>query len=229
MIQIRYKGFLQQPFMVLSPAPAEGAIPSLFFHIGLAISMAAVSAGVAVFGEEQVIYRREVAAGHGHLAYYIGVSLAQIPRCFVNGTHFAFLFHIMSQPTAPFANFLPIAFLLFFSIYGLAAFVSMLVSRKNAALLGVVCCLMFSSMTAKGGQPEQIQYLSASRWASEGLFTEESRPYRHIMQVADISAPALGYQLDRFNTDMILMCTVGIFYRLCAYIAMRWVDRKIIA
>lgn len=196
-------------------------------NVGLAISLAAVSAGVAVFGEEQVIYRREVAAGHSHLAYYIGVNLAQCPRLFVDGLHFAFIFHLLNQPLTSFGQFLGIATLLYSAIYGLAFIVSMLVARKNAPLLGVVLSLMFASMTAKGGQPEAIQFLSASRWASEALFGIESAPFMHVMTV-ERTATDLGYVVGRFGTDMAVMFAISIFYRVIAYAFMRCADRKLL-
>jgi ABC-type multidrug transport system ATPase subunit len=227
MVVLKYQGVLLAPYTLLSPTPLEGLIGSVFFNVGLAISLASASAGVSVFGEEQVIYRREVAAGHHHLAYYIGVSLAQIPRLFLCGSHFAFIFHIMAQPLTSFGHWLLIVVFLYVAIYGLAALVSMLVSRKNAALLGVVVSLFMASMTSKGGMPEVLQYFSASRWATEGMFSFETKPYRHIMNVAR-SANDGGYQLDRFGLDIFFMFCVGIAYRLFAYIAMRWVDRKLL-
>jgi hypothetical protein len=227
LMKVIFIGSFLPPYTLLSPAPNDRLIGNLVFNCGLAISLAAVSAGVSVFGEEQVLYRREISAGHSHLAYYLGVNLAQFPRLFLDGLHFAFVFHILSNPMASFGQFLSFAFLLYSAIYGLAFIVSFLVSRRNAPLLGVVLALTFSSMTAKGGQPEAIQFLSASRWAAEGLFTVETAPYTHVMSVAR-TADQLGYTLDRFPTDMALMFLIGLFYRLIAYLFMRCSDRKLL-
>jgi ABC-type multidrug transport system ATPase subunit/ABC-type multidrug transport system permease subunit len=227
LIKVSWQGILKPPYSLFTPTPREASIGALFNTVGLAISLAAASAGVSVFGEEQIVYRREVAAGHSHIAYYCGTSVAQIPRLCVDALHFAFLFHVLSQPLTSFGQFLGIVFLLYFAIYGLAAIVSFLVSRRNAALLAVVVSLIFSSMTQKGGQPEPIQFISASRWASEALFSVETRPYRHIMQV-DEAAERLGYTLDRFSLDLFLMFIVGVLYRFIAYGCMRRVDRKIL-
>eukprot|EP01040_Poterioochromonas_malhamensis_P016556 gene16556-18824_t len=154
LVEVKYQGVLSAPYTLLSPTPLEGLIGSFFFSVGLALSLASASAGVSVFGEEMHIYVREVAAGHNHLAYFIGTNIAQIPKIFVAGLHFAFIFHIVNQCLTPFSIFFPISFLLYFAIYGLACIVSMLVSRKNAPLLAVVVSLFFASMTTKGGFPE---------------------------------------------------------------------------
>lgn len=227
--EVRYQGVLSPPYTLLSPTPLEGLIASFFFSVGLGIALAASSAGVSVFGEEQVIYRREIAAGHSHFAYYLGTITAQTPRLLLDGLHFSWLFHIINQPLVPYGTFFVITFLLYSAIYGLSFIVSFLVSRKNAPLLAVVVCLFFCSFTAKSDIPEGIQYLSASRWAVEAIFDIETRPYKHIMQVVAVSAHDGGYHLGRVPTDLGIMFVVGILYRVVAYIIMRIGDRKIIA
>lgn len=228
LVEVKYQGVLSSPYTLFSPTPLEGAIGSFFNSVGLALSLASASAGVSVFGEEMHIYGREVATGHNHLGYFLGTNIAQLPKIFVAGLHFAFIFHIINQCLTPFRTFFPIAFLLYFAIYGLACIVSMLVSRKNAPLLAVVVSLFFASMTQKGGFPEGIQYFSASRWATEAIFTKESEPFLHIMEVKDVSAHNAGYKLNRVTEDFIFMFLVGLFYRLIAYFCMLYKDRRIV-
>eukprot|EP01040_Poterioochromonas_malhamensis_P002992 gene2989-3179_t len=226
--EVKYQGVLSSPYTLFSPTPLEGSIGSFFNTVGLALSLASASAGVSVFGEEMHIYGREVATGHNHLAYFLGTNIAQLPKIFIAALHFSFLFHIINQCLTPFSTFFPIAFLLYFAIYGLACIVSMLVARKNAPLLAVVVSLFFASMTQKGGFPEGIQYFSASRWATEAIFTKESEPFLHIMEVKDVSAHNAGYTLDRVTEDFVYMFLVGLFYRLIAYICMLHKDRRIV-
>mmetsp|Transcript_11058 Transcript_11058/g.11928 ORF Transcript_11058/g.11928 Transcript_11058/m.11928 type:complete len:117 (+) Transcript_11058:327-677(+) len=95
-------------------------------------------------------------------------------------------------------------------------------------LLAVVVSLFFASMTTKGGFPEGMQYFSASRWATEAIFSSETEPYIHIMEVIDVSAKNGGYTIDRVNEDLIFMFLVGIFYRFLAYLCMLFKDRRII-
>jgi hypothetical protein len=220
-------GIFIAPYALLSPAPMDRLIGSFMSSVGLAISLAAVSAGVSVFGEEMVIYRREVAVGHSHAAYFIGTNLAQLPRIFVDAVHFAFIFHILNKPLISFGNFLALAFLMYLCIYGLACIISFLVSRKNAPLLGVVLSLIFTNMTGKGGFPEAIQYLSPSRWATEALFGIEAAPYAGVMTVAR-TANDLGFIMGRFAVDMVIMFALGTCFRFIAYLCMRWGDRKLL-
>ncbi len=60
---------------------------------------------MSVFGEEMHIYGREVSTGHNHLAYFLGTNIAQLPKIFVVGLHFAFIFHIINQCLTPFRSF----------------------------------------------------------------------------------------------------------------------------
>ena len=84
-----------------------------------------------------------------------------------------------------------------------------------------------SPMTGKGGFPEGLQYMSASRWASEALFGVESAPFAHVMSV-ERTAHDLGFNVGRFGLDMFLMFIIGIYYRLIAYAIMRFADRKLL-
>lgn len=133
--EMKYQGVLSPPYTLLSPTPLEGLIASFFSSVGLAISLAASSAGVSVFSEEQVIYRR---AGHNHLAYYLGTIMVQIPRLLLDALHFAWIFHLINQPLTPFAIFFVVTFMLYTAIYGLSFIVSFLVTRKKCCL--VSCC-----------------------------------------------------------------------------------------
>ena len=42
------------------------------FIMGAIVSMASAPAGVAVFGDEILVFWREAASGHSKLAYYLG-------------------------------------------------------------------------------------------------------------------------------------------------------------
>ena len=223
---VKWQTMLLPPFTLLSSAPLDGAISALFQNIGLAIALAATTAGVKVFGEEMTIYKREVSSGHSHLAYFIGVNIAQFPRLFISGLHFAFAFHLYSQPLTRFGPFFAISFLLYAAVHGLSCLVSMVVSRKNAPLLGTVLALLMGSMTAKGGFPEEMQQFSAARWATEAMFSYETALLTHVMDVAG-AAERLGYVRERVTADLAIMFSVGMFYRLVAYVIMRWNDRKL--
>lgn len=62
---------------------------------------------------------------------------------------------------APFSAVFAIIFGHFFCVYGLSSFVSMLVKREEAALLGVFSCLF--AATFSGGYPSLVD---ADTWVS---------------------------------------------------------------
>ena len=73
--------------------------------------------------------------------------------------------------------------------------------------------------------PNFLKKCSYAYWATEALFTLQSLPYRHVMRVADISAPLWGYTLDEYPLDLGLMFVIGTLYRTFAYFLMIWLHR----
>jgi len=177
-----YQGVLIAPYTLLSPAPLEFIVPQTGMFIAMGIGLAAASGGVRVFGNEQVVYWREFASGHNRLAYYIGNTVAQFPRNFISGLHFAMIYHFIAQPIIPFRYLLLISILLFFCVYGLAAIVSMIISHNNAALVSVVLALILSVFNGYvDAIPFALKVMSGSYWAAEGFFDKQTNFFRQIM------------------------------------------------
>jgi energy-coupling factor transporter ATP-binding protein EcfA2 len=217
-----YQGVLVQPYTPLSPAPFESAVPQLGMLVSMAVGISAASAGARVFGgDEQIVYWREAAAGHGKLAYFIGNSVAQLPRNFLCGLHFALSYHILATPVMLFSDFLPVSVLLFYAVYGLGCLVSMLVARTNAALVSVVSALICAVFCGYVRDvPFVLKVLTPAYWATEAFFDKNTEPFQHIMQVAECSAPTWGYRLGWFGKDLALIFAVGTGYRVLAFVAM---------
>jgi hypothetical protein len=140
-----YLGILKPPYTLISPAPIEVLLPSLGFYVAVAVGLAGSPAGVLTFGEEKLIYYREAAAGHNALAYYLGKTAATLYRIVVGSLHFSGVFVLLARPTSSFATLFVIILGMFFCVYGLAAVVSMLVKREQAALLSVITTLIVSA------------------------------------------------------------------------------------
>ena len=92
----------------------------------------------------------------------------------------------------------------------------------------MVLSFIVGGTTAKGSLPEPLQLFSASRWGAEALFGVQAEPFEDIMQVAELSAPNLGYKLHRYPLDLTLMFLVGVFYRVLGFFAMCYADRRIL-
>lgn len=67
-------------------------------YLLIASSAASIASGVHVFGSELHIYWREASSGHSKLAYYIGVSTAQLYRIVITSAHFSYFFHMLARP-----------------------------------------------------------------------------------------------------------------------------------
>lgn len=177
-----YIGMVIPPFTGLSAATLEWPIPELGFVIGAASALAAAPAGVKVFSEERAVYWREASAGHSKLAYFLGKSLSVMYRIAICSLHFASTMHFLARPLMGFANQYVMILLVFFGVYGMAASISMIVARENAALLAVVICLFNSAFSGfgitlkKAGQwgLRWIWELSFNRWAAEAMCTRNS-------------------------------------------------------
>lgn len=228
-----YQGVLQQPYTPLSPSPMEVLIPSLGLYIVLAIGIAGSPAGVLTFGEEKTVYYREAAAGHSKLAYYIGKTVSVVYRFTFGALHFAGLFMVLASPITEFGTFYGLVWIQFFAVYGLAAMVSMIVKRENAALLAVIVSLIAGCMCGYGPSLAQMNDwglgwvldLSFARWAAEAWFHCETAPYRHVYMVKEVSAMLFGYTVDRLPLDIGLTILIGTVYRVVAYFGLVLINR----
>jgi hypothetical protein len=117
--------------------------------------------------------------------------------------------------------------LMFFGVYGLCAFVSMVVRRENATLLAVVIALFSAVFCGYGITIEDskewglywIWCLQFNMWGAEAYFSETLRIYEHIWD-SEVANSNFGYSLNRTGFDLGMMVAVGFGWRLLAYIAM---------
>lgn len=229
-----YIGILRPPYTLISPAPLESICPSMGFYVVLAVGIAGSPAGVLTFGEEKHVYYREAAAGHNTLAYYIGKSLATVYRFSLGSLHFASIFMLLAKPATPFGTLFLEIWVMFFCVYGLAAIMSMVVKRENAALLAVIVSLAFGCLCGYGPSLNQfhdwhldfIPAISYARWGVEAWFTTETASYRDHYMVAEVSAPLFGYTLDRFAEDIGICVALGVAYRIIAFVLLIAIGRN---
>jgi len=221
-----YQGVLVDPYTLISPSPQETIVPQMGMFINMAIGLAAASAGVKVFGEEQIVYWREAACGHNRLAYYLGKTISQLYRFFFVALHFTAVYHLLATPMIDFSHLYFIVLLCFFAVYGLAAIVSMVVNRENAPLLAVVLSLVAAVFCGYVvNLPMFMKVCSYSFWATSALFDQQTIPFRNVMQVDQISAPIWGYTLDQYGLDVFLILLIGIVYRILAFLLMIFTHR----
>jgi ABC-type multidrug transport system ATPase subunit len=221
-----YSGILVPPYTMLSPSPMETMLPSLGFYVNMAIGIAGSPAAVRMFGEERDMILREAAGGHDALAYFSAKNIAVLYRMVLSALHFAGFFVLLARPTASFGHFFTLTLFIFFGVYGLSMLMSMFVSRANAALLGVIACLVFSCLCGFGpnliqgrewGLVGVLQDISYARWGNEYWMHMETQPYRELFLVEVVSAGAFGYTLNRPVVDVVMMIVIGIGMRIAAF------------
>lgn len=140
--------------------------------------------------------------------------------------HFAGCFVVLATPTAFFSVLFTMVILTAWGVYGLAALNSMLVSRANAALLGTIASLIVACLCGFGPSLTQgrewvffiwLQDIAYSRYAVEYWISEETKPYRDLFLVEDVTAATFGYTLDRPEYDIGLMFAIGFAERVLAF------------
>lgn len=223
---VPHQGILVAPYSLLSPAPLEFLIPQMCMFINMAIGLAASSAGVKAFGEERIVYWREAGAGHSPTAYFLGVATASFYRILLSAIHFSMVYHLLSAPLIGFGDLLLLTTLVFYTVYGLSAIVSMVVKRENAPLLAVVISLFAAVF---GGYvetlPEPVKKFSYAYWSSEAMYDRSVTPFRGIYEVDTVSAPYWGYTLDHYSQDILILFIIGTAYRLAAFLLMTRLNR----
>jgi hypothetical protein len=154
-----YSGMLKQPFAPVSVSPVIWPVPQLSLLIGLAVALAGAPGGVRVFGDEMLVFWRNVESGHSPTAYYIGKTFSSFYRIILAGLHFSAIFVYLATPVISFWVLFGIITLFYFGVFGLSAFVSMIVKRQHSVLLAVVIS-MFSAVFCGYGPTLQ----DARRW-----------------------------------------------------------------
>jgi hypothetical protein len=226
-----YNGVLQPPYTIISPAPADHIVVSFAFYISMALGVAGAPAAVRTFGEERDVFLREAARGHSALAYFSAKNISALYRMALAALHFAATFTMFAMPAAQFHQVLLASTLNLFGVYGMGTLVSMLLSRENAALVGVVVALILSCMCGFGPNLNLgrdwgliiVQDLSYTRWMAEFWIHAETLAYRHLFMVKEVTAAAWGYELDRPVVDAVVMVVLGCALRLLAFGGLLWV------
>ena len=220
-----FRGITVAPYTMLSPSPELTIIPQKSLYIAMAVGIAAASAGVKAFGEDTVIFWRESSAGHNRLAYFLGQSLAMLPRICLGGLHFSCLFHVLSASLIPFGQIYLNVTLIFYAVYGLASIVSMLVPRRDAPLLAAVICVCAAVLNGYvRSLPVALDYLSYAYWSHDALFTGYTRPFTHVFQVS-INADLFHLVPNRLSMDFGLMFSIGTIYRIISLILLLVLNR----
>jgi hypothetical protein len=228
-----FRGSFYPPYDVLSSSMDFTTVLQTALLAGLAIGLTASSPAVKTFSEEKLVFWREAASGHNRFAYYLGKILATIPRMILANLHFTVFLHLPAMQKISFAESFAANLLYFYCIYGLAFCISMVTRREEAPLLAVMSSLIVgvldglapSLCTVAKWHLLWFWYICPGTWLAEGYFTQNVEPLRYLYQI-DAAAEELGYTLNRFQVDMLMLLALGTIYRVLAFLGLRFLNRS---
>ena len=120
-----YFGLLQAPFTSLSSAPNFWLTVQLSMLVGMGAALAAAPAGVRVFSEELPVYWRNVSSGHSAIAYFLAKVVSSFYRLALCALHFSAVIFYLSTPVTSSSTHFIGCLGMFYGVYGLSAFISM--------------------------------------------------------------------------------------------------------
>ncbi|PQE26905.1 ATP-binding cassette sub-family G member 2 protein [Rutstroemia sp. NJR-2017a BVV2] len=229
---LNFRGIFVEPYEMLSTSIDYSSVPQMALLVGLAIGLTASAPGVKIFGEEKLVYWREAAAGHNRFAYYVGKVLSTIPRMILANFHFTVLFALLTTPRISWTDMFTANLLYFWCIYGLASCVSMVTRREDGPLLSVMASLIVGVLNGMSPSLKKVRSwhvvwlwrASPGTWLAEGYFTQNVSPLRYLYDI-DTAKAAVGFNLGRFQQDMLMLLALGAIYRVVAFLGLRFMYR----
>lgn len=205
-----FQGIYHPPFTVLSSAVDYNSIPQLGLLSAMAIGLAGSAPGVWVFGEEKMIFYRESASGHSRSAYYLGKVISTIPRIGLSALHYTVFVGLLATPLMSFSQMYAANLMYFYTIYGGASIVSMVVKREDGPLLAVLASLVIGVLggvspplsKVKSWHMEWFWRISPSVWFTEAYFSQNLLPLDHLY-VLDAASSSIGFTLGRYTLDIL--------------------------
>jgi ABC-type multidrug transport system ATPase subunit len=222
-----FRGVYNSPLAMLSTASDYISAPQLALLVAIAIGLVAAAPGVKVFSEELLLQRREAEAGHSRVAYFVAKMIATLPRMFLACLHFTTWLMLLAVPIIPWGIAFMANLLYFYSIYGLAACISMLVRREDAPLFATMISLIVGILSGAAPSLSQVQSwhmdwlwrASPGVWIAEVYFGQLVSPSRYLYQV-DMAAQITGFHLEWLWRNMLILFGIGTLYRILAYIGL---------
>lgn len=227
-----FRGIFNDPYEVLSSSIDYASVPQMSLLVGLAIGLTASAPGVKIFGEEKLVYWREAAAGHNRFAYYMGKVLSTIPRMVLANFHFTTMFILLATPVIGWLSAFAANLLYFYCIYGLASCISMITRREDGPLLAVMSSLIVGVLNGMSPTLQKVRSwhivwlwrASPGTWLAEAYFTQNIGPLGYLYRI-EFARSALGYLLNKFSDDLLMLFVIGTALRIFAFLGLRFMWR----
>jgi hypothetical protein len=158
--------------------------------------------------------------------------ISTIPRMILANFHFTVLFALLTTPRISWIDMFAANLLYFWCIYGLASCVSMVTRREDGPLLSVMASLIVGVLNGMSPSLKKVRSwhvvwlwrASPGTWLAEGYFTQNVSPLRYLYDI-DSAKTSVGFNLGRFQEDMLMLLALGAVYRIVAFIGLRFMYR----
>ena len=151
----------------------------LFYTLGLSMTIGLAS--LRVFGNERVVFWREVSPGSGMglspLPYFLGKCLVELPRIGVLTFTFCMAFYPLVGTLCNFWSFVAYSCMFAWHVSGWSILISIAFDDKSAQLLLIIFCLvalLYAGVQTRLSEMSTFEYnlswLSPNRWLIEDLF-----------------------------------------------------------
>ncbi|PNS18166.1 ABC transporter G family member [Sphaceloma murrayae] len=231
-----FHGIYRPPFALFSPAVDNTSSLQLALLTSVAIGLCASAPGVRVFGDEKLLYAREIGAGHSRSAYFVGKQLAMLPRVLVAALHFTACLLVLATPRMTFGEAYVVNLAYYYATYGLASMVSVVVKREDGPLLALLVSLVLGVFGGVAPPLTKVREWGLE-WAwrmGPGVWLCEAYWDRIVggtggIYILDLAEEATGMKLGRFGVDVVVVFALGTAYRILGFGAMcaaDWIKKK---
>eukprot|EP00760_Papus_ankaliazontas_P010079 PhM_4_TR14194/c0_g1_i1/m.875 len=177
-------------YKAISVSPISAIPAQMHMYTLMSLGLAAATAGVYVFCNDKITYRREAGTGISRVAIYFGTVTAQVYRVCASSLMFAAFFHCLSKPHFRFGPYYALCFVAYMCIYGYAGCVAILSEARNAPLVAAVMSIAYAVFNGFIDFPLFLKRLSYAFWFSQVL---QELTFSKIEDVYEDPLPEWGW------------------------------------
>ena len=211
--------------------PLNNPIINVASTIPLALGLCAGMSSLGTFGtrQEQVIFKKEQAAGLSVMSYFLSKMLEQIPNIVLGPVVFLSIFFSLYSPRATFWEYYLVLLMMHFTTFGLGTLISVCVKLDLIQLATAVLILV--SQLVGGSKPTipqmkeiipplfWISCVSYVRYAQEALYLMEIKYYKDIFDIRS-SLEVFDYDLSNIDFCIGMIPVFGVAFRILTLIAL---------
>lgn len=159
----------RDPYKSISLQPLDALLPQMSMYSVMSVGLGAATAGVRVLGENMRQYRRETAAGHSRLAYFLGSIWASMYRIVLCTYCFCALYFFIPGFGFDFGGYFLVYLSCYWCMYALAAPVSVVSSAANAPLIAALGAIIAGITSGFVDYPVWIKKLSFGYYTAQAM------------------------------------------------------------